>query len=234
MVYSISDAVREVLGEMTFLAAGIDYDLLNYSAVARFIEPVVSARVGEKAGLEAISVAVRRHVNDVRAKPQQPKLLDAVKGAKIILRTDMCMVMIKQWRNVDFLEKIKTLLPQVDFSAGEKFYMLSRSTELFIVCNSRFLPVIEADVLQPARITVKELDLAVITINVQHMNFDIPGILQFFTQQFEMAGVNIIDVFSTRGKISFIFRQKDAARAYERVSASIEAVKTMPTWSARF
>ena len=55
-----------------------------------------------------------------------------------------------------------------------------------------------------------------------------PGVLQFFTQQFEMTGINVLDLFSTRGKITFIFAQRDAAKAYERISSAIDAVKTMP------
>ena len=233
MVYSVSDAVRELLGELTFLRAAVDYDLLNYSAVARFLQPVISSKIGGEASEEAIAIAVRRYVEASKgAQLKQSRLLDAVRGAKITLRTDMCMLEVAQWQESNFLDKMRSIFSEVDFKAGEKFYVITRSTTLFLICNSRFLPVIESSILLPARISWKEQNLSIITINVQFTNFDIPGILQFFTQQFEMAGINIIDVFTTRGKMSFIFHQKDAARAYERVSAAIEAIKSMPLGSA--
>ena len=228
MVYSVSDAVKEVLAELTFLRSAVDYDLLNYSAVARFIQPVVSTKLGSEASLEAVSVAVRRYIQTYEAGAKPVRLLEAIKGCKIILRSDLCMLVVRQWTDVDFLSEVKAILPDVDFRAGEKFYMIARSNDLLIVCNSRFLPLIESRVRPPAKLSTKMVDLSIISINIQQVNFEVPGILQFFTQQFEMAGINVEDVFSTRGKITFVFSQRDAARAYERISASIDAVKGMP------
>ncbi len=80
----------------------------------------------------------------------------------------------------------------------------------------------------PARIASKASGLSLLTVNVQSTNFEIPGIIQFFTKQFELAGINLHDVFSTRGKITFLFNQRDAAKAYERINRAVEAAKAMP------
>ncbi len=228
MVYSVSDAVKEVLGELTFLRASIDYDLLNYSAVARFIQPVVSSKLGYEAGLEAVAVAVRRYIQTFNNQPRPVKFLEAVKRCKIILRSDLCLVVVKQWNDVDFLQEIRSILPDVEFRAGEKLYLIARSNELVIVCSSRFLSTIESRISPPAKLSTKLTGLSVITIDVQQVDFEVPGVLQFFSQQFEMAGINIYEVFSTRGKITYVFSQRDAAKAYERISASIDAAKAMP------
>lgn len=228
MVYSVSDAVREILSELTFLRSSMDYDLLNYAAVARFIHPVVSNKLNNQVSLEAVAVAVRRHIELNQSQPSKPLLLNAVKNAKLTLRTDLCLLVVKLWVDVDFLEKMRAVIREVDFRAGEKLYMIARSSELFIVCNSRFMPTIESKVAPPAKLTAKTQDLALITVNVQATDFEVPGVLQFFSQQFEIAGINLLDVFSTRGKITFIFSQRDAAKAYERISSAIEAVKAMP------
>ena len=140
MVYSISDAVKEALSELTFLRSAVSHDLLNYSAVARFIQPVVQSKLGYDAGIDAIAVAVRRYIQTTEPNQKPAKLLDAVKNAKIILRSDLCMLVVRQWNDIDFLEELKTILPDVDFRAGEKFYLLTRSNDAVIVCNSRFLP----------------------------------------------------------------------------------------------
>ncbi|MFH1247123.1 MAG: hypothetical protein V1644_01965 [Candidatus Micrarchaeota archaeon] len=228
MVYSVSDAVKEVLEELTFLRASIDYDLLNYSAVARFIRPVISSKLGSQPSLEAVAVAVRRHMEKSNSQKKSSKLLNVIKGCKLVLRTDLCMLAVKQWLDVGFLDEMKQVLKEVDFRSGEKLYMITRSNDLFVICNSRFMSVIESKIRPPAKLTEKEVNLALITINLQSADFEVPGILQFFVQQFEMAGVNIFEVFSTRGKITFIFSQRDAAKVYERISAAIEAVKAMP------
>ena len=57
--------------------------------------------------------------------------------------------------------------------------------------------------------------------------YDVPGILDFYTEKFDQAGVNLLEVFSTRGKISFLIRQKDAAKAYENMMNGLESIKTM-------
>jgi len=228
VVYSISDAVKESLDELTFLRSAITHDLLNYSALARFIQPAISAKLGYDAGIDAIAVAVRRYIQTYESKQKSGKLLEAVKNAKIILRSDLCLLVVRQWHDVDFLTELKAVLPEVDFRAGEKMYMLIRSNDLVIVCNSRFAPIIESKIRSPAKLVTKLRDLSVITINSQAVNFEVPGILQFFSQQFELGGINVEEVFSTRGKITFVFAQRDAAKAYERISTALEAVKTMP------
>ncbi|MDP3742447.1 MAG: hypothetical protein Q8R15_03970 [Candidatus Micrarchaeota archaeon] len=230
MVYSVSDAVKEVLEELTFLHHSMDYNLLNYSAVARFIHPAVSTKLGggTKPSLEAVAVAVRRYIESSGKGKKSLKLLDVVRSCKIILRTDLCMLNVRQWLDVNFLKEMEGIIPEVDFRAGEKLYMVTRSNDLIIMCNSRFMSTIESKVNPPAKLTEKKADLALITINIQQADFDVPGVLQFFVQQFEMAGINIHDLFSTRGKITFLFAQRDAARAYERISAAIEAVKAIP------
>ncbi len=218
-----------MLSELTFLKSGIDNDLLNYSAVARFICPVVSAKLGYDAGLEAVAVAVRRYVESNTSKNNQSaKLLESVKNAKIILRSDLCLLVVKQWLDVNFLQEVNSVLANVDFRAGEKLYVIVRSNDLVIVCNSRFLPVFESKLRLPAKLSTRLTDLSLITINLQATAFEIPGLLQFFSQQFDAAGINVEEVFSTRGKITFVFAQRDAARAYEKISESIEAIKLMP------
>lgn len=228
MVYSISDAVKEILDELTFLHSSMEYDLLNFSAVGRFIRPVVSSKVGFEAGLDAVSVAVRRHMETMAHKSIRFKLLEAVKETKLILRTDLSMLVVKNWQETNFLNVLTDIVPEVDFKAGEKMYLIVRSGELVILCNSRFSSSIEGKVNLPAKLIAKENNLAVITMNLQHLDFDVPGILQFFARQFEMTGINVLDVFSTRGKITFVFAQRDAAKAYERISAAIDAAGMMP------
>ncbi len=228
MVYSISDAVKDVLGELTFLRAAIEYDLLNYSAVARFILPLVNKKMGKTAvSQEAVSIAVRRYVASSGSEPS-PRLLQVVRNCKIILRTDLSSLIVRQWMDIDFIAELRDVLKTVDFRAGEKFYVIARSNDLFIICSSRFLPEIESKVRPPARIATKASNLSLLTINVQSTNFEIPGVVQFFVKQFELAGINLHDVFSTRGKITFLFHQRDAARAYERISSAVEATKAMP------
>ncbi len=229
MVYSISDAVQEVLIELTFLRAAMEYDLVNYSALARFIQPVVSNKVGYRASLDAVAVAVRRYIEANNLERDNSRdLLDVVKNSKLILRTDLSSTLVRNWQDVDFLKNLEPILEEVDFRAGEKMYLILRSNELFLVFNSRFMAVIESKITPPAEIVNRTSSLALLTVNVQRTNFEVPGVLQFFARQFEMAGINLHDVFTTQGKITFIFAQKDAAKAYERISAAIESVKTMP------
>ncbi len=226
MVYSVSDAVKDVLYELTFLRPAIEKDLLNYSALARFIQPSVSARLGVTPSIDAIIVAIRRNCEQIKnASPANA--FDAVKSAKVTLRTDMTMFLINDWANSDVLDVIRQTLFKVDFKAGEKFYIFARSSEIVIICNSRLAPTLNSTIPSPAKIKFTENNLSIITVDMRAVAYDVPGILDFYTEKFDQAGVNLLEVFSTRGKISFLIRQKDAAKAYENMMNGLESIKTM-------
>lgn len=224
MVYSVSDAVRDVLAELTFLRIAIEKDLLNFSAVARFILPSVASKLGVTPSLDAITAAIRRNC-EVLKNQSKASNFEALKSSKLILRTDMTMFLVTDWVDHGVMDEICPLFFKVDFKAGEKFYVLTRSNELMLICSSKMAKeLINSQNLQE-RIKFTEKNLSIVTINTRAEAYDVPGILDFYTEKFQQVGVNILETFSTRGKISFLIRQKDAAAAYENIVKSLESIK---------
>src|SRR3989338_8895398 len=129
MVYSISDAVKDVISELTFLRVAIEKDLVNYSALARFIQPAVTEKLGVEPSIDAIIVAIRRNCEVIKTQ-KSFSVVDAISSSKVILRTDMATMIIGDWINSGALDKIRQVMFSVDFKAGEKFYVIGRTDEV--------------------------------------------------------------------------------------------------------
>ena len=224
MVYSVSDAVKDVISELTFLRVAIEKDLINYSALARYIQPVVSEKLGVTPSIDAIIVAIRRNCDAIKSQ-KNVSVVDVIGTSKVILRTDMAMVSLSNWIDSKVMDKLRQIMFSVDFKAGEKFYILGRTDDIMIICNSRLVPEVTTNLPEPSKVLLTHLNLSIITIKLKTGAFDVPGILDFYTDQFKQAGVNIVEIFSSRGKISFLMQQKDAAKVYENIVRGIEAIK---------
>lgn len=224
MGYSISDAVSEILAEMHFVKTAFQHDVVNYSALARLIKPLVEERLGEAVGLDAVVMGIRRYATSV-AKGSEPEGISSVlTECSITLRTDLHAVYFRQWRTAQFLDKLRALqIEQVDWNAGEKVYVVQRAGEMAIIANNKFLQsVLDLAKNSPqTKILAQRSGLAIVTVTYPLSGIETPGIFAFLTQRLANAGVNVISVFSTYRKVSFLIEERQVAKAYELFSTAI-------------
>lgn len=216
----ISDAVNRALDGMGFLRLPLRHDLINYSALARFIAPIVKEKVGGEAGTDAIIMAIRRYVQNAARQDDKPDVLDVLGKAKLVLRTGMVVMHYRRgsdvyWRLVD-IEKNK-----VNWHLGDKMNIIQRSEEIMVVASHKLLPFLESAA-SKEEILTKIDDLALVTVEWPVEANSTPGTLAFVAGQLESISVNIISAYNTLTKMSFVLSESDAAKAYERLSRSLE------------
>ena len=114
--YNVSDAVLEVVSGMYFLRMPMQEELINYSALARFIKPMVEKRVGGEVGVEAITMALRKASAAPHANPMGVFL--AFKDAKVVLRTGL--VLMRFSRSEELNKKLIEFQKKTDWSRGEQ------------------------------------------------------------------------------------------------------------------
>ncbi|MEM4254764.1 MAG: hypothetical protein QXR53_00345 [Candidatus Norongarragalinales archaeon] len=217
MDYSVSDAVSEVLSEMHFLRFSLQEDLLNYSALARFLQPFVEAKVGGEAGQDAIVLAVKKY------RESLPKdafhVFKILAQTKIFLRTGMSLIHFS--RTYALHKKLIDFQHNIDWASGEKMYLLQRSEEISVVALSKY----ERDLLALGKGQVLKdySNLALVTVHLPKEQFDSFGVLEYLARQFSDLGVSIKEVFSSHDKVSFLFEGSKASQVYEKLSNAVKA-----------
>ncbi|MEK6924101.1 MAG: hypothetical protein AABW54_02595 [Candidatus Micrarchaeota archaeon] len=232
----ISDAVNRILDEMGFLRLALHNDLINYSALARFIMPLVTQKTGRKeAGMDAVIMAVRRYVRGIKAQERNASLLSLLGDSKIVLRTGMSLLHLRRasdlyWRLVE-VEKSK-----VNWHLGDKMNIIQRSEEIAVIASQKLLPYIYESTGR-SDILAEWHNLALITIEYPPEANSTPGTLSFITGQLESINVNIVAIYNTMTKLSLVVSEQDASKSYERLSNSLaecrQASVKMPVRNAR-
>ncbi|VVB68064.1 Uncharacterised protein [Candidatus Norongarragalina meridionalis] len=224
MGYSVMDAVSEILAEMHYLRPAFKYDLINYSALARMIQPMVAERMKEDVGLDAIIIAIRRYVHTGAFDMDEKNIYRIVKDLKPILRTDMCYITFH--RSDEIYRALIELERSVDRIAGEKMYINQRSDEISVVAMSRFLPkLLEITKGDNKKIKHKAEGLALLTLLEPPEGVYVPGVTAFVSGQLASIGVNMVCDFTSYSYLSFLIDERDAAAAYDKINSSIQMAK---------
>lgn len=222
---SITDAVEETLGGMFFLNIAFKQDVVNYSALARVIKPTVDKEAGGDAGLDAITMAIKRYAEELRSAEPKRELVASLKDCTLVMRTDLVGFHVKNWRNRPMLlETLQQLIEKtVDWHAGEKCYVMHRTSEMYILASSKFRDQILSAVGE--NLLLENKRLAIMTINFPPQSLEIPGVVAFFATQLAQMNVNIRTCFETYKKLSFVIDEKDVGKAYETLNSAITSVR---------
>ncbi len=215
---SITGAVESVLSSMRFLQTAFKYELVNYSALARLIKPVVEEKTGGRTSLDALIMAIRRHVLS-RKKTEKPDIYKMMCKSSVELMTDMFWINYK--RSDELYKKLLECEEKINWQAGEKMYIVQRSNEISVISVSKYVNKL-SNLADESQIIEKQLDTALITVELPPASHYTNGLWVFFANQFDEISVNVLSIFSSYTKISFLIDEKDAARAYHKLSSVIK------------
>ncbi|MGB9672010.1 MAG: hypothetical protein ACP5IG_03185 [Candidatus Micrarchaeia archaeon] len=224
MAGSVSDAVREIVSEMSFLALPFKYDLINFSALGRLIQPLVEKRVGGPVSLDAVVMAVRRLRLQESLKEDQGVKKFAGQ-CKLVLRADFFVLNLKP--RPELYSALLDFEKQVNWAIGEKMYLLLRSDEITVIGMSKFVSKVMA--------LVNDLDvldfynnIVLLTVYFGPEAQTVSGLLSIFADQLAYSNTPVIASFHTRSRISFALRESDATRAYDWLSRALRSYATTP------
>ncbi len=227
MVASVSDAVIEVLENMYFLKPALRLDLINHSALARVIKPLVEQKVAAPVELETIIMAIRRNTH-VLTRESCPSVFAVLKDAKVELRTGFAFVKLK--RKPAVYEQVADLVKNLNNEEAENSYVIQRVDEISIIipedvlAELERLPAVKKD---KSVFIEKRGDLAVLTLTLPVVSLDVPGIYALLTTQLADVGVSLMTTVASFTRVSFVCSEQDAPLAYEKMNKLIRESKTM-------
>ena len=225
---NISKATREILSGLTFLNYAFEQNLINESSLARLIRPRVESKLGRKTSVQAITTAVRRFLKDYEPQARNQNFFKLLQSSKLLLRTGLAEINFKRTQKT--FDNLTALEKTINFSSGEKMYLLQRSEEITVIADKNHA----ADILSCApknQLLSENQNRAVVTITYDPYYFaESFGGLHFYTGQFAFHGIGIYLIFSTYSATSFVIDEANASKAYKNLSNSLgEISKTIQT-----
>lgn len=217
MDYTVSDAVKELVSEMHFLRFPLQEDLINYSALARFLKPMVESRVGEEVSLDAIVMALKKNSEILHSEPFH--VFETLVKTKFFLRTGISLLHFH--RTEELYQKLIEFQHHIDWSSGEKMYLLQRSDELSVIALSKY----ESELLAlsgKSNLIKKYSGMALVTLQFPEEYFDSSGILEYLSRQFSDLGVSITEIFTSHDKLSIVFEEDKASAVYEKLTNTVK------------
>ncbi|HII38514.1 TPA: hypothetical protein HA318_00735 [Candidatus Micrarchaeota archaeon] len=218
---SVSGVVEKVVGELEFLRLPFKYDLVNLSALARFIHSDVEKQVGKPVSIDAIAMAIRRSYRSFSKKREDSFAAFAARS-KLILRAGFFVVHLRPVPKL--YELLLDLEKSVNWAVGEKMYLMLRSDEITVAGSHKFLGEV-LKLVEKGDVLEKREDVTTLTIFFDSGALEVPGLFNFFTEQLAASGVPILGGFSTYHILSFFLQDDDTVRAYNALNKAIRRIQ---------
>ncbi|MEM0475509.1 MAG: hypothetical protein QW343_01820 [Candidatus Norongarragalinales archaeon] len=233
MVLSVSDVVADVLKTMHYLKPAMKLGVVNYSALARVIRPIVEEKIGDDVELETIIMAIRRNASVFTREPA-PTVFDVLKDSKVELCTGVAYVKVK--RKPGVYEQLVDLAKTVNAEEMENVYVIQRTDEISIVLPEHaftkveLLPAIKKD---RSIIIAKRSGLALITVTEPPIAPDVPGVYAMLTSLLSDSGISTLTMLGSFSRVSFLLKDEDAPTAYDKINKLIRESKKLAALSEK-
>ncbi len=209
---SVQDVVRVIVTRNPYLYRGLRMRVVNYSALARYIQGEVQSTFGDDVDANTIVTAIMRLSNQL-VEPEEPR--SPLTGSRINLVTGISEVFIKAppVRHTEIVEKIMKL------GIFDNYMLSLHQTQsgLRLFTNSPDA-VRVSEGLKDNEVEVRG-GFAELHLRVPLAMDGVEGILTMIIDVLSQNGVDAIDASISGEELSFIIREDDAGRAFDSLRA---------------
>jgi hypothetical protein len=209
---SVQDVVRIIVTRNPYLYRGLRMRVVNYSALARYIQREVQSTFGDEVDPNTIVTAIMRISNQIE-DPQESR--SPLAGGRLNLVTGISEVLIRvpPVKHTEIVERIMKL------GVFESYMLSLHQTQLGI---RLFTNSPDADKIG---VELRDYDVEV-GIGYAELHLRLPSAMDGVEDALTMIvdvlsenGVHAIEANVVEGEISFIIREDDAGRAFDVLRA---------------
>ena len=212
---SVNDAVREALEVYGFLRLPISMGVVNFSALARQIRPVVEKKLQRKVELGAIIIAVQRQTERIEKASDSRDLLEAIARTKLRIRTNHYLVNLRQSPHVK--EELVRFYNKINEHSSERMYVVARTEEITVILGKGLFEKLMSRLQEAGKPIEIIKNRALISLVLTKKARDTPGYLTYFLNELAAYNVNLDLIFTTRNVDTFVISDADASLAYDRL-----------------
>jgi hypothetical protein len=207
---TIADTVDETIKHSPLLETALAKRIINLSALARYIKPVVQQKTKKEIKTGAIIMALKRLSTRLRQKESRvEKILKNI--SNLTARSNL--VEFTYTSSATFIEAQKKLLSEL---GGRKdlFCYLSQGVLENTVIVSKELGRKMEKIFQKEKLALKLDNLSAITMKLPEVNVGTPGVYYSILKLFMWEDINIVELFSTYTELTLVFYDKDIESAF--------------------
>lgn len=206
-MYSISQAVEEIVRARPYLSELLENELLNINSLARSIKPQVEELTMKRVTKEAVSMAVRR-----LPKITHSKELERIfhTSPDIVVRSNLCEISITKKSNPESDKKLANIPPHL----RDYFFTITHGLfEETIILNAQYQEEL-LEWLKTEHIVATITNLVALTLRLDPTNVETPGVYYQILKALFIEHINVVEIVSAFTEVTFLVREQDAGRAF--------------------
>jgi hypothetical protein len=204
----IPDALRDIISGNHTLQFGFAHNLFNLTQLARFLQPLVRAKVQKEASVSAICMALSRLNGDLPRAARSS--IEKFRFRNLTVHPDLVILTLP--RTADIHRQIQSL-----------YSKLARRDGHFSVTEAihQITVIIDAAVLDTAlgvlgsRPLVKPIRASSVCASFDQKYLSTPGFLYVILQQLALQGINILELSSTATELVLYLNPNDVTLAFD-------------------
>lgn len=213
-MYSVSAAVSYLINKSPFIQETLSHDLINTSALARFLQDDVNALTEKEVQIGAIQMAIKRmpiteHLTLEKSLSQFMRHL-----GDIIVRSDL--VEFSYMGSNTLLSNQVKLLQSID-QREKHFYSFCKGVHETTIIVSQALTAHVKEIFKNEEVKITRSGLAAVSVMLPTTNLDTYGVYYAILKRIAWQGINIIEVLSTSHEITLIVSKAEVDQVFTLV-----------------
>jgi predicted peroxiredoxin len=204
----VPDTLRALIASNPNLEFGVAHNLFNQTQLARFLQPLVNARVHREVSVSAISMALSR------LGPSLPKgarqKIERFKFKSLVIQPALVILTLAKANETH--KEINQLHARVSKRGGH-FCVCEGASQVTVIIDENDLP--EAKNVFSTRSLVKPISASSISMAFDPKYLTTPGFLYIVLQQIALQGINILELSSTATELILYISPESVTLAFD-------------------
>jgi hypothetical protein len=204
----ITDAILDIISHNSFLQMGLSHRLLNITQVAKFLRPLVEARVKKEVQSSAIAMALSRKQRELES--EQVEKDSPFKADNIIVHSDLYAVTYAKSKDIHLV--VNAIYNKIQ-GRGSYITITEGVNEITMIVESAYASYIAETVVDTPVSEHDSVASVGIKFNVRYLN--IPGFFFRVFQQLYFQKINLLEIASTATELILYIDQRDVRLAFD-------------------
>ncbi|MEY4133656.1 MAG: hypothetical protein RL386_6 [Bacteroidota bacterium] len=206
----IAAVTGQLLAKSPFVAEALEEGLINISALARKLQPEVSALVGRPVKLGAVAMAIQRMSPITGGYPNRALKRFFKKLQDISLRADLLDYTFENSATLPHCQAV--LLGEIS-RHPRTFYSVSRGiAETTLLISRDFEQQVE-NIFRDEKLISRLEQLSALSLMLPAENRILSGVYYLILRQLAWHGINVVEVVSTSNEFTIVVKESDTQEA---------------------